>query len=780
MFDLAWYKPKNLIRLTTSKNKQDTEFKDARPVFFEELDLLGFDKFYSYPKVESPLLWAVGRNYYYKGVKIASASGGDIYTSPKLQIIHTGTIEPIDVKSLIEINREKLITLEFESKEFINSIYKEYKDTHKIGVAFSGGKDSQVILDLVLQVIPPSDFYAIFSDTEMEIPDTYKTIDDTIEMYSSIFDGFKLYKATQFKPIIENWQAFGPPSRLHRWCCTVCKSVPYLNKIINDIGKSGKNIVFEGVRREESNNRSKYSRIAEGVKHYNIINTRPILYWKDIEVYLYLFYKNIRINSAYRSGLTRVGCIVCPFASDWSEYILNKLYPDVCSKFTDIIKQNLENRGIVDTKLVKEFISKGNWKVRGGEESLEELKCGVDIVIDKEKYIFSIINPYSNIEEWIKTIPIISSIKKERTTSYQCSIEGKLRSFDIFKYENIIEITCTKIDYNDILIRFLKKISYKTAYCNNCNVCAVECPTGAIIMNKTFRIDKTKCINCQRCLNIADIGCLIAKSRMKRGDKKLMKKGKISIDKYSTFGLQENWLNNYLISPDRWSDGLGVKMITAFKNWLEDAELMENKVPTILYHSLKDKDILLIWQIIFINLSYNSEIVKWYTSLDFKEWKVKDLLDLLDSTYYHKKSSLNNPLKALIKIFDVSETLKKEKLFGRLEKKGNAFITLDRVMSDSISPEAIMYCLYKFAENNGYYDLSLNELYRDDQEHTPFKIFGINKEILKRMLTGLQDIKNGILRVEFASNLDNIYLNKDFCPLDILKIMMEVQDNVSK
>ena len=36
--------------------------------------------------------------------------------------------------------------------------------------SFSGGKDSQVTLDLVSRVIPPDDFSVIYSDTGMELP----------------------------------------------------------------------------------------------------------------------------------------------------------------------------------------------------------------------------------------------------------------------------------------------------------------------------------------------------------------------------------------------------------------------------------------------------------------------------------------------------------------------------------------------------------------------------------------------------------------------------------
>lgn len=75
-----------------------------RPVFFEELDLLGFDEWMYYPKSEEPLLWAIGRNYYYKGKVIAKTKGGNFFEKPKIEFLNDQKIEiePIDIKKLVK------------------------------------------------------------------------------------------------------------------------------------------------------------------------------------------------------------------------------------------------------------------------------------------------------------------------------------------------------------------------------------------------------------------------------------------------------------------------------------------------------------------------------------------------------------------------------------------------------------------------------------------------------------------------------------------------------
>ena len=227
MYKIKWDKQNNSIMLSENVNNNEV-IVPPRPVYFEELDLLGFDKYYKYPKVKEPLLWSIGRAYYYNGEKIAEAVGGGLYEPPRINIIFTGTIEPINIKLLISKNIEAITVLVNEAKNYINEIYKRYKNSHTIAAAFSGGKDSQVVLDIVSQVLPSEDYFAIFTDTQMELPDTYDTVCKTFKSLKKQYPDFKSYTANQFKPILDNWKDFGPPSRMQRWCCTVSKTAPFL------------------------------------------------------------------------------------------------------------------------------------------------------------------------------------------------------------------------------------------------------------------------------------------------------------------------------------------------------------------------------------------------------------------------------------------------------------------------------------------------------------------------------------------------------------------------
>lgn len=67
-------------------NSTPTNFsKEPRPVYAPELNLLGFDQYWEYDKQSDvPYMWAESNAYWYRGVQIAKAKGGDLYNAPEL------------------------------------------------------------------------------------------------------------------------------------------------------------------------------------------------------------------------------------------------------------------------------------------------------------------------------------------------------------------------------------------------------------------------------------------------------------------------------------------------------------------------------------------------------------------------------------------------------------------------------------------------------------------------------------------------------------------------
>jgi phosphoadenosine phosphosulfate reductase len=339
--------------------------------------------------------------------------------------------------------------------------------------------------------------------------------------------------------------------------------------------------------------------------------------------------------------------------------------------------------------------------------------------------------------------------------------------------DNGYKILCYKNISEPQFYSLLKKIIYKATYCKKCGVCIAECPNNAISFYPQFKINTKNCKHCLNCLIFVDNGCLLAKSRYGVIGGNIMNKNKINLDRYSTFGLREEWLVNYFRSPNEWKIGLGSKQIPAFRRWLTEAQLIENNKPSSLFDLIKDQSIEFIWAILWINLCRNSPIAKWYSNLEFKLWERNKLNDHIFSLYpQYAEGTLRNPINALLNTFDNSKYLSDKIKIGLLIKRGRNVQSIDKVGSNEIHPVALLYCLYQYAEKNEYYDFTLSELYREDAELTPYRIFGIEKQALADILRGLQENKYKFVHVEFAANLDNVFLNNEYSAIEVLEIML--------
>ncbi len=230
MHKVKWDAQNNGIILSNNISDEDA-IPAPRPVFLQELQILEVDKKYRLPKTDQPICWNIDARYYYKGQPFFERRGAGIYSKPTI-VYNTeftfSTLEPIDVKKLLDVNREAVETIENEAMDFILGCYDAYKgNVNDFVAAFSGGKDSQVILDLVTRVLPVESFKAVFQDTDMELPCTYDIVAYTEEDYKYRFPNFKLYRAKSDRKALELWKQYGPPSRVNRWCCSVMKTTVF-------------------------------------------------------------------------------------------------------------------------------------------------------------------------------------------------------------------------------------------------------------------------------------------------------------------------------------------------------------------------------------------------------------------------------------------------------------------------------------------------------------------------------------------------------------------------
>lgn len=851
MFKIVWDVKYNGVRLTMS-SKGDALNVSPRPVFWEELDLLGLNnKGWIYPHVEEPLMWACDRRYFYKGNFVLEVKGGNVFDAPTIiqqEGFESLVIEPVDMERLRARNEDTLFIIEHEAMDFIDQTYRRYKNIREVSqknpdldfqrlannlekktkeehvvikedcdsfdvmpmskaeelgkapifatntdifiTTFSGGKDSQVLLDLITRVIPAEDFIVVYSDTGYELPPSLDLYQKVKEYYTQQYPNLRFYTAKNHQPVLHYWDEIGTPSRIHRWCCSVMKSAP-LSRLLKEVvgkGKQPNAVLFDGVRAEESQARSSRSKIGKNVKHNKIINVSPILEWNATEVYLYILLNRLPVNEAYRKGLSRVGCVICPYSSSWSEDLCGQLYPDTLKPFVDKIREGLVNN---KTAGVENYIRSGRWKMRAGGRYIH-CDANVSFMSTAPDFRAIITSPKENILTWLRVLGDLNINQEGDKTYIELNHQKQIYKCILEEKDNTQILEVKGIDIkNVVFVSHLKKVCYKSTYCVHCEVCEVECPTGALSVVPIVTIDKTKCVHCMKCIDFDGKGCHAASSIstsdttiMTNQIKNMAQASKSGINRYNDgMGMRQYWVDKYFDTYETFFDnndhGLNPKyQIPPFINWLREANILKQEDKNIsetglllqnIYQSKPQKA----WELIFIGLCENSEICNWFHStIGFNRAYSREEMDIMlqDSYPDLKDRTLRNPFNSLLNTFKESP-LGSTIPVGKLYKDGNKVMLLREPYSE-ISLCAAAYSLYRYAERQKRYLLTISEFYNENQKEGIYRQFGIDRDTFETLLLSLQEEQNHVLRAELNMGLDNILLREDLQSIDILKLML--------
>jgi phosphoadenosine phosphosulfate reductase len=210
-------------------------------------------------------------------------------------------------KTLEEIAIERLIAFEPEEGYW---------------VAYSGGKDSDVVLDLVRRSGVKYD--AHHSLTTADPPEVVKHVKTQSDV-------------TIHRPKETMWQLVRrkgmPPRRMARFCCATQK----------ESGGSGYTVVT-GVRRQEGANRSK-RRMVEGCyrdKTRRFLNV--IVDWRHEDVWGHIRANNITYCSLYDEGFKRLGCVLCPMVREVDKHI--QRWPQIARAWERAVKATFPQGGV--------------------------------------------------------------------------------------------------------------------------------------------------------------------------------------------------------------------------------------------------------------------------------------------------------------------------------------------------------------------------------------------------------------------------------------------------
>lgn len=193
------------------------------------------------------------------------------------------------------------------------------KDGQIIEIAYSGGKDSDVILELTRMA--GIRYRAIYKNTTIDPPGTIAHVKSK---------GVEVMQAqkTFFQLVAKK----GYPSRFVRFCCSELKEYKILDRCIM------------GVRKSESVSRSKRYHeptkcIFYGSKKEHVEAFYPILDWTNQDVADFISEKNLKCHPLYYDEKgqfhveRRLGCMCCPLAYKKHRIEEFKRYPNMVKAY---------------------------------------------------------------------------------------------------------------------------------------------------------------------------------------------------------------------------------------------------------------------------------------------------------------------------------------------------------------------------------------------------------------------------------------------------------------
>lgn len=196
-------------------------------------------------------------------------------------------------------------------------------------ICYSGGKDSEIIVDLALK--SGIKFEVQHSHTTADAPETVyhirKRFKELEEKGIKCTINMPYYKGQR----VSMWSLIPikkmPPTRLIRYCCSVLKETAGRNRcIVTGVRRS------ESVKRKSSgvvevkhtdinkriiinNDNDEKRQIVERCQMQSKIAFNIVVDWDDDAVKDYIDGEHIDCNPLYQCGFNRVGCIGCPMVN---------------------------------------------------------------------------------------------------------------------------------------------------------------------------------------------------------------------------------------------------------------------------------------------------------------------------------------------------------------------------------------------------------------------------------------------------------------------------------
>lgn len=441
---------------------------EVAPVWVTELQTFGVGGQIPLPADTGlPIGWICRGNYFSRGQKFARRNGDkiELLQRPK-------TLEPIDIDGMNSKNAEILTEIEAVTADTLR-VTLDDRGIDEVAVAYSGGKDSDALLALMLRTMPERIARAVFADTTQEFSQTYAHVEQKREALRRY--GIPLDTAKPYLDALTGWRLFGVPSRNVRWCCQVCKSGALARM------QTYAQAIVMGARGIESKYRAGYGLETDRRRQLSAAPTfRPIFDWSAAEVWTYLFFTGTKINPVYRYGHHRACCVCCPFSSPFEVRATEKMAAEELEPYrAEYLRQYPDHAASFSRRY---DLDGGTWSrknaqlLTGEYTELEKIEDNI--------YKYTIEQNYTIKDSWLKLLKSIYDVRiyKKDTNLYYCQYFTLKHTADNNR---------------------LKKLLNRIFYCVGCGYCINYCSNNSIyIESGNIQINIETCTKCGECYSL--------------------------------------------------------------------------------------------------------------------------------------------------------------------------------------------------------------------------------------------------------------------------------------
>ena len=200
-----------------------------------------------------------------------------------------------EIRALLDLPLEQKIE---KSKEIIKEAIERYS---KIGMGFSGGTDSLVLLHLILPL--KKEISCIFVDTQHEFPETYPFVNKIIVEWD--VKDYQKVRAHR-KRTEEFKEKYGFKTPEFTVAYDGYHKIAPMMKVIADRGFDAFMVGLRGIEHEERAKEVFFSP-RQNPGHMRV---HPLLFWRQSDILEYVKKFNLDVNPLYAQGYTSLGCTI--------------------------------------------------------------------------------------------------------------------------------------------------------------------------------------------------------------------------------------------------------------------------------------------------------------------------------------------------------------------------------------------------------------------------------------------------------------------------------------